>query len=200
MSAVPLHPPPLSSSMSFSGDRAQFRWLATRGGLLELVTAGFYRFWLATDIRRHLWSNTTLDDDAFEYTGRGRELFIGFLFALAIIIPIWGVGRPLLEIHGLVAADDRDLRRVLVPLRSPDRKSEPDADGKGFGPGQPAGQHFDARICGDRLSGIGSVIQCRDAGLPIARYMGESDRIDDDLRYRGGGKCCGKRQCRKRGG
>ena len=89
MSAVPLHPPPLSSSMSFSGDRAQFRWLATRGGLLELVTAGFYRFWLATDIRRHLWSNTTLDDDAFEYTGRGRELFIGFLFALAIIIPIY---------------------------------------------------------------------------------------------------------------
>src|SRR5207237_6015121 len=89
MSAVPLHPPPLSSSMSFSGDRAQFRWLATRGGLLELVTAGFYRFWLATDIRRHLWSNTTLDDDAFEYSGRGRELFIGFLFALAIIIPLY---------------------------------------------------------------------------------------------------------------
>src|SRR3954451_844184 len=91
MSAAPLHEPPLSSPMSFSGDRAQFRWLATRGGLLELITAGFYRFWLVTDIRRHLWSNTIIDNDGFEYTGRGKELFIGFLFALAIIVPVYVV-------------------------------------------------------------------------------------------------------------
>jgi hypothetical protein len=35
----------------------------TRGAGLELITAGFYRFWLATDIRRHLWSNTLIDGD-----------------------------------------------------------------------------------------------------------------------------------------
>ena len=73
----------------FSGDRSQFFRLVARGAALELVTAGFYRFWLATDIRRHLWSNTVIDGDAAEYTGRGRELLIGFLFAMAILVPIY---------------------------------------------------------------------------------------------------------------
>src|ERR1700720_2227371 len=87
MSSVPQHPPPIP--MSFSGDRAEFRQLVERGAGLELITVGFYRFWLATDIRRHLWSNTHIDGDAPEYTGRGKELLIGFLFALAIIVPVY---------------------------------------------------------------------------------------------------------------
>jgi uncharacterized membrane protein YjgN (DUF898 family) len=57
--------------------------------MLELVTFGFYRFWLVTDIRRHLWSNTAIDGDAAEYTGRAKELLIGFLVALAILVPIY---------------------------------------------------------------------------------------------------------------
>jgi uncharacterized membrane protein YjgN (DUF898 family) len=63
--------------------------LVTRGALLELVTLGFYRFWLATDIRRHLWSHTSVGGDAPEYTGTAKELLIGFLFALAILVPIY---------------------------------------------------------------------------------------------------------------
>src|SRR6202158_6092064 len=90
MGSVPRHPPPLPRlPVSFSGDRGEFRGLVARGGGLELITVGFYRFWLATDIRRHLWSNTLIDGDAAEYTGRGRELLIGFLFALAILVPIY---------------------------------------------------------------------------------------------------------------
>ena len=83
----PAPPPPLP--LAFSGDRSEFRQLVTRGAALELVTVGFYRFWLATDIRRHLWSNTVIDGDAAEYTGRARELLIGFLVAMAIIVPIY---------------------------------------------------------------------------------------------------------------
>jgi uncharacterized membrane protein YjgN (DUF898 family) len=89
MSSVPLHPPPVPGEVSFSGDRGEFRRLTTRGAALELVTFGFYRFWLATDIRRHLWSNTLIEGNAAEYTGRGKELLIGFLFAIAIIVPIY---------------------------------------------------------------------------------------------------------------
>jgi len=94
MSSVPHYPPPqpLPASavqVSFAGDRGEFRKLVTRGAGLELITFGFYRFWLATDIRRHLWSYTSVDGDAPEYTGRGRELLIGFLFALAILVPIY---------------------------------------------------------------------------------------------------------------
>jgi uncharacterized membrane protein YjgN (DUF898 family) len=89
----PLHPPlppPLPPvKVEFSGDRGDFFRLAARGAALELVTVGFYRFWLATDIRRHMWAHTTIDGDAAEYTGRGKELLIGFLFALAILVPIY---------------------------------------------------------------------------------------------------------------
>ncbi len=87
ISFVLQHPQP--TPVSFSGDRGEFRRLVTRGATLELITIGFYRFWLATDIRRHLWSNTHVDGDAAEYTGRGKELLIGFLFALAILVPIY---------------------------------------------------------------------------------------------------------------
>ena len=95
MSSVPQHPPPASqppplpAPVAFSGDRGEFRRLVTRGAGLEFVTFGFYRFWLATDMRRHLWANTHIDGDAAEYTGRGKELLIGFLFALAILVPIY---------------------------------------------------------------------------------------------------------------
>ncbi len=82
-------PPPLPTPVSFSGDRKEFFRLVARGAGLEFVTVGFYRFWLVTDIRRHLWSNTHIDGDAAEYTGRGRELLIGFLIALAILVPIY---------------------------------------------------------------------------------------------------------------
>jgi uncharacterized membrane protein YjgN (DUF898 family) len=75
--------------VAFFGSRGEFFDLVKRGAALEFVTLGFYRFWLLTDIRRHLWSNTLVDGDAAEYTGRGKELLIGFLVALAILVPIY---------------------------------------------------------------------------------------------------------------
>jgi len=85
----PSPPAPRSDRVAFSGRRADFRRLVIRGTALELVTVGFYRFWLATDMRRHLWSNTAVEGDAAEYTGTAKELLIGFLFALAILAPIY---------------------------------------------------------------------------------------------------------------
>jgi len=78
-----------SQSIAFTGERRDFFRLVRRGALLELITAGFYRFWLATDIRRSLWSGTLVDGHAPEYTGTAKELLIGFLFALAILVPVY---------------------------------------------------------------------------------------------------------------
>jgi uncharacterized membrane protein YjgN (DUF898 family) len=90
MNFVPQPPPPLPAvRVAFSGERSAFFRLVSRGAALEVVTLGFYRFWLATDVRRHLWSSTAIDSDAAEYTGRGKELLIGFLFAMAILVPIY---------------------------------------------------------------------------------------------------------------
>jgi uncharacterized membrane protein YjgN (DUF898 family) len=85
-------PPPLpgrTARGAFIGQRRDFFRLVRRGALLELMTAGFYRFWLATDIRRALWSGTVLEGDPAEYSGTAKELLIGFLFALAILVPIY---------------------------------------------------------------------------------------------------------------
>jgi uncharacterized membrane protein YjgN (DUF898 family) len=79
----------LPNRVSFFDRRSDFRRLVFRGALLEFVTVGFYRFWLATDIRRHLWSHTSVEGDAPEYTGTAKELFLGFLFAVAILAPIY---------------------------------------------------------------------------------------------------------------
>ncbi|MBR0994455.1 DUF898 family protein [Bradyrhizobium japonicum] len=85
----PIPPPLPPTRVDFSGNRSEFRKMVTKGAMLELVTFGFYRFWLVTDIRRHLWANTAIDGDAAEYTGRAKELLVGFLFALAILVPIY---------------------------------------------------------------------------------------------------------------
>jgi uncharacterized membrane protein YjgN (DUF898 family) len=78
-----------SERIVFTNERRDFFRLVRRGALLELITAGFYRFWLATDVRRSLWSGTSIDDHPLEYTGTARELLIGFLFALAILVPVY---------------------------------------------------------------------------------------------------------------
>ena len=80
---------PLAAPVTFTGNDGAFRRLVTRGALLELITFGFYRFWITTDIRRHLWSHTEIDGDALEYTGRGTELLVGFLIAIAILGPFF---------------------------------------------------------------------------------------------------------------
>jgi uncharacterized membrane protein YjgN (DUF898 family) len=74
---------------NFTGSDAGFLRLALTGALLQLVTLGFYRFWFITNIRRLLWSATSVDGDPLEYTGRGKELLIGFLFAVAILAPCY---------------------------------------------------------------------------------------------------------------
>jgi uncharacterized membrane protein YjgN (DUF898 family) len=54
-----------------------------------MVTLGIYRFWLVTDVRRFLWSNTEIAGEPLEYTGTALELLLGFLVAIALLIPIY---------------------------------------------------------------------------------------------------------------
>lgn len=73
----------------FLGQRRTYWRLLVRGAILLMVTLGIYRFWLATDVRRFLWSNTEIAGEALEYTGTSLELLIGFLVAIAILIPVY---------------------------------------------------------------------------------------------------------------
>jgi uncharacterized membrane protein YjgN (DUF898 family) len=79
----------LGTRMIFEGRPDTFLALLVKGALLQIPTFGFYRFWLITRLRRHLWANTRIGADVFEYTGTGRELLIGFLIAMAVVVPIY---------------------------------------------------------------------------------------------------------------
>lgn len=63
-----------------------FLGLSLKNGLLNLVTLTLYRFWGKTEVRRRVWAATTLNDEPFEYTGRGIELFLGFLAAVVVVM------------------------------------------------------------------------------------------------------------------
>ena len=71
-----------------SASERPFWRLLIRGAVLLLVTLGIYRFWLATDVRRFLWANTEIAGERLEYTGTARELLIGFLIAIAMLVPL----------------------------------------------------------------------------------------------------------------
>src|SRR6476469_9471490 len=78
-----------SGGVRFLGQRRSYWRLLIRGAALLMITLGIYRFWLVTDVRRFLWSNTEIAGEALEYTGTALELLLGFLVAVALLIPIY---------------------------------------------------------------------------------------------------------------
>jgi uncharacterized membrane protein YjgN (DUF898 family) len=80
--------------------------------LLSIVTLGFYRFWAKTRMRRYIWSRVSLNGDAFEYTGTGGELFIGFL----IVVGFFFVATILKTVLDLAAPPDSPLPMIATIL------------------------------------------------------------------------------------
>jgi uncharacterized membrane protein YjgN (DUF898 family) len=80
-----------AGTVRFLGEEGAYWRLRVKGAALVVVTLGIYRFWLATDVRRFLWSNTEISGDTLEYNGLATELLVGFLFAVAILVPLYMV-------------------------------------------------------------------------------------------------------------
>ncbi|WP_193336682.1 DUF898 family protein [Devosia beringensis] len=75
----------------FRGRRGDLALLLLRGYLLLVPTIGLYRFWLLTWKRRFYWGHTDIDGDSLEYTGNAMQLLVGFLMALAVFLPLYGL-------------------------------------------------------------------------------------------------------------
>ena len=85
--------PPLASDMrigevSFVGRRFALLSLALKNTILMILTLGFYRFSAKTWVRRYFWNNVRITGDSVEYIGHAKELFIGFLIAIAVLFPL----------------------------------------------------------------------------------------------------------------
>ena len=106
-------PPPEGEPLRFSTtiEPRRFFGLSLKNGLLNLITLTLYRFWGKTEVRQRVWRGIRLNDEAFEYTGRGVELFIGFLLALLVI------GLPfLIVIFGIQFTQHWAFGLALLPL------------------------------------------------------------------------------------
>lgn len=80
-----------SEPVVFTGTRRELGGILTRGYGLMVPTIGLYRFWLTTWKRRFYWSNTELGGDNLEYTGNAEQLLLGFMMAVAIFLPLYGL-------------------------------------------------------------------------------------------------------------
>ena len=74
--------------ITYHGDVGDIIGLHVINLLLNICTIGIYSFWGKTRIRRYITSHLALAKDRFEYTGTGMELFLGWLKALVIFVPI----------------------------------------------------------------------------------------------------------------
>jgi len=87
-------------AVSFSARTGAMIGLALKIFLFSIVTLTIYRFWGRTEVRRYLWSHIDINGEPVEYTGTGRELFLGFLVVVFVIIlplTVAGYATQLLE-------------------------------------------------------------------------------------------------------
>lgn len=76
-------------AIRFTGNWREYLPIAATNALLTICTLGIYRFWAAARQRRYLWSRTHIIDDTLEWTGTGKEMFLGFLIVIAVLAPFF---------------------------------------------------------------------------------------------------------------
>ena len=101
----------------YSSDGVDLFWKTLRMTFYTILTAGLYRFWMTTALRRHYWSGIKIQEDPLEYTGRGIEKMLGFLLALVILAVYLGLMNIVLTFVGLsVAGDDPILQNAALSI------------------------------------------------------------------------------------
>jgi uncharacterized membrane protein YjgN (DUF898 family) len=72
-------------AFAFDGTWRDYLPIALSNLALAIVTVGIYRFWAKARERRYLWRHTRFLDDRLEWTGTGREMFVGFLLVMLLL-------------------------------------------------------------------------------------------------------------------
>lgn len=77
------------NKLGYDGTVSQLYGIYFVNLFLTIITLGIYGFWGKTRTRKYLAGSVQLAGDRFEYIGTGKELFIGFLKAIPIIILLY---------------------------------------------------------------------------------------------------------------
>ncbi len=103
-----------SDRLRFHGAAGELLALQARNLALAALTLGIYRFWAKTRIRRYLWNHTSFQGDALEYTGSGRELFLGFLIVVVFFAIVGAAHQAILFVAAASAPALAVAMNVLV--------------------------------------------------------------------------------------
>ncbi|MFQ5451695.1 MAG: YjgN family protein [Nitrospinaceae bacterium] len=77
--------------LAFAGKVGELFSILFSNQIKNIFTLGIYHFWAKTRVRQFIWSNTSLAGDPFSYHGSGKEMCMGFLKLLGILIPLLGL-------------------------------------------------------------------------------------------------------------
>ncbi|TGN11163.1 YjgN family protein [Leptospira ilyithenensis] len=87
--------------------------LLLKNGFLTVVTLGIYTFWAKANTQKFMAENTEWAGERFSFHGTGKERFIGFLKALAILV----VGGIVLQILGkILGMISLTLAQIIPPI------------------------------------------------------------------------------------
>jgi len=75
---------------AFYGDGLELGLLYFKLILFSIFTLGIYSFWGRTKIRQYLWSRIHFAGQPFDYHGTGKEIFLGWLKLIALLVVVIG--------------------------------------------------------------------------------------------------------------
>lgn len=95
---------PRPISFSFKGDGGKLLGIYIVNFLLLILTLGMYYPWAKAKINRYIHSETELEGKPFVYHGTGKEMFIGFLKSVGVIILLYATIGALVMFLGFLGA------------------------------------------------------------------------------------------------
>ncbi|QRV24965.1 YjgN family protein [Marinomonas foliarum] len=87
--------------LKFNGSGSEYFKIWIVNILLTIVTLGLYRPWAKVRTLRYFYGNTELDNSNFEYHATGKQLFVSFIIAVALLL-VYLVISQLNPILGLI--------------------------------------------------------------------------------------------------
>jgi uncharacterized membrane protein YjgN (DUF898 family) len=121
---------PMMGELGSGGDEATLRlayrgtggdlfFLVLKNVFLTLITLGIYTPWARTAKRAFLWRQVEIGGQRLEYTGTGKELFLGYLKVAGVYIVLFGIPavlkKPAPAMSGLWQLFSSLILLVLIP-------------------------------------------------------------------------------------
>ncbi|MGH1429176.1 MAG: YjgN family protein [Arenicella sp.] len=89
-------------ALSFEGKGFEYFKIWIVNILLTIVTLGLYYPWAKVRNRRYFYANSTLEGKSFDYHATGKQLFIGYLISMALLIAYVALQKVSPAISGVI--------------------------------------------------------------------------------------------------